>query len=184
MNTIQSWARDHATLLVAGALVVASVALTLGFACAVPLAAFAVIAAWTLRPAAAVAAMLAVWFANQVIGFACLHYPTDASTLAWGAALGVIALLTLGAAGAVLARIGGALGIVASFVAAFAAYQGSVYAACLLSGTDVTHFTFAVVSRVFLINAASLGGPLALRALWSRSALGRDLEAAHAIRHA
>lgn len=184
MNAIQPLVRNHAALFIAGSFVLASVALTLGFACAVPLAAFAVIAALTLRPAASVAAILAIWFANQVVGFACLHYPTDTSTIAWGAALGIIALLSLGAARLVLAQVGGAPGIAISFLTAFVAYQGSVYAACLLSGTDVTHFTFAVVARVFLINAASLGGLLALRALWSRSALGREAEAGHAIRHA
>ena len=184
MNVAYQWAHRHSTALAATLLVAASVALTLGFACAAPLAAFAVISALQFKRGAAIGVVLGILAANQAVGFGCLHYPTDASTLAWGAALGLIALLSLGAASAVLARIEGAPGILAGFLAAFVAYQGSIYAACLLSGTDVTHFTFAVVSRVFLINAASLGGLLALRALWSRSALSREVEAAQAVRHA
>ena len=106
-------------------LTAASVALTLGFACALPLAAFAVMAAMLFAPAAAVGSVLAVWLANQIVGFGFLHYPTDASTLAWGLALGVIGLLSLGAAFAVLSRLHGLVGIVVSFLAAFVVYEGA-----------------------------------------------------------
>jgi hypothetical protein len=153
-----------------GALMVAaSVALTLGFACALPLAAFATIAAMLFGPVAAVGSILAIWLANQIVGFACLGYPTDTSTLAWGAGLGVIALLSLGAAVAVLARVRGVVGICAAFLAAFVAYQGAVAIGCLISGIDVAHFTLPVLARIFLINAATFGGFLALRALALRT---------------
>ncbi|MDQ6867846.1 MAG: hypothetical protein M3178_05420 [Pseudomonadota bacterium] len=65
-------------------LVGASVAFSLGFACAVPLAAFAAIAALTLSRRDAFALVGAVWLANQIAGFAVHHYPVTASTLAWG----------------------------------------------------------------------------------------------------
>jgi hypothetical protein len=172
------------TAALAALLVVASVALTLGFACALPLAAFAVMSAMLFGPAAAVGSIVTVWLANQIVGFTYLGYPTDLSTLAWGAALGAIALLSLASAGAVLARVGGFVGIGASFILAFVVYQGAIYAACLASGTDVSHFTVTVVTRVFLINAAAFGGFLALRALWLRSASGRESRETHAIRHA
>jgi hypothetical protein len=61
-----------------------------GFACATPLAAFAVVAADMLPQALLV--MTAVWIVNQSIGFAALGYPLDASTLLWGFAIGVGAL--------------------------------------------------------------------------------------------
>ena len=67
-------------------LVVASVVFSLGFACAVPLAAFAAIAALTLSRRDAFALVGAVWLANQIAGFTLLHYPMDPSTFAWGAA--------------------------------------------------------------------------------------------------
>src|SRR5262245_66177034 len=74
-------------------LVGASVAFTLGFACAVPLAAFAGAAALTLSRRDALALIVAVWLANQVVGFAALGYPWTASTFVWGAALGAVAIL-------------------------------------------------------------------------------------------
>lgn len=184
MTKAFDWALRHGATITAALLVAASAALTLGFACAVPFAAFAVISALLFDRAAAIGVILAVWLANQLIGFGIMHYPTDPSTFAWGATLGGIALLSLGAASAVLARLSGVLGTGLGFLAAFAAYEGAVYAACLMSGADVLHFALASVTRLFLINAFSLGGLLAARALWSRSAWGRDVQAAHAIRHA
>ena len=86
-------------------LTASSVALTLGFACALPLAAFATISALAFPPGAAISAVLAVWLANQIVGFGFLHYPIDASTIAWGFTLGVIGLLSLGAAFLALSRL-------------------------------------------------------------------------------
>jgi hypothetical protein len=75
-------------------LVAASVGFSLGFACAVPLAAFAAIAALTLSRRDAFALVGAVWLANQIAGFAVHHYPVTASTLAWGAGLVAVAVLS------------------------------------------------------------------------------------------
>ena len=74
-------------------LVGASIAFTLGLACAVPLAAFAAAAALTLSQRDALALLLAVWLANQLVGFTVLDYPWTASTFAWGVALGAVAIL-------------------------------------------------------------------------------------------
>ncbi len=184
MTTNDNWALRHSTGVAIVLLAAASVVLTLGFACAVPFAAFATISALLLNRGEAIATILSVWLANQIIGFTFLHYPADFSTLAWGAALGAIALLSLGAAGAVLARVHGFPGLGLGLIAAFAVYEGSVYAACLASGTDVSHFTLDSVARIFLINAAAFGSFAAFRALWSRTAFGRDFEASLALRHA
>lgn len=168
-------------LLVGVLLVLASVALTLGFACALPLAAFATASAMLFSRRAAVAAVLAVWLANQVVGFACLHYPADASTFAWGGALGVIALASLAVARGVLERLPGVVGPAVAFVSAFVAYEGSVYLACLASGTDVSHFTVSDVTRVFLVNATAFAGFVAVRALVLQTRFGRELDARPAI---
>ena len=170
MQPSQRPIEGRSTPIAVSLLVAASAALTLGFACALPLAAFGTFSAVAFRRGAATVAVFSVWLVNQIIGFAFMGYPLDASTLAWGAALGGVGLLSLGAAGMALARLRGAFAIVASFLVAFVAYQGSIYLACLASGTDVTHFTAAVVGRVFLINAASLGALVAVRALWSGAA--------------
>src|SRR5947207_9550709 len=75
------------------ALVGTSVGSTLGLACAVPLAAFAAAAALTLSRQDALVLIVAVWLANQLVGFTVLDYPWTASTFAWGVALGAVAIL-------------------------------------------------------------------------------------------
>jgi hypothetical protein len=161
-----------------------SVALTLGFACALPLAAFAAISPSLFKPRAAVVAVITVWLMNQIVGFSFLHYPTDASTIAWGFALGVIALLSLGAAYLVLSRLDGFVGIIASFLAAFVVYEGAIYIVCIAGGTGVGSFTAPIVTRIFLINAASFGGLLAAREPLARTPLGRRTEAPASLSHA
>ncbi len=74
-------------------LVAASIGFSLGFACAMPFAAIAAVAACTLPRRDAYFLTGAAWLVNQWVGFAFQHYPRDANTIAWGAALGVIALL-------------------------------------------------------------------------------------------
>jgi hypothetical protein len=165
-------------------LAASSVALTLGFACALPLAAFATISALIFQPRAAVSAVLIVWLMNQIIGFSILHYPTDASTIAWGFALGVIGILSLGAASLVLSRLGGFVGVLAGFLSAFVVYEGAIYIVCVTSGAGVGSFTSPIMTRIFLINAASFGGLLAARELLARMGLGRRTEASAALRHA
>jgi hypothetical protein len=172
------------TAAVVALLAAASVALTLGFACALPLAAFAAISALLFKPRAAVGAVLAVWLMNQVICFAFLHYPTDVSAIAWGLALGAIGLLSLGAAVLVLWRLGGVAGVVASFLAAFIVYEGAVYIACVTSGTGAGSFTAPIMARIFVINAVSFAALLAARELLARSVVGRRTEASAALRHA
>ena len=61
-------------------LVLASAVFSLGFACAVPLAAFAAIAALTLSRRDAFTLVGAVWLTNQIAGFAIHHYPMTPST--------------------------------------------------------------------------------------------------------
>ncbi len=165
-------------------LVAASVALTLGFACAVPFAAFATISAMLFTRIAALGAVLSVWLANQIIGFTLLNYPTDPGTFAWGLALGVIAVGSLGMARAVFVQLPGLAGAGLAFVAAFAVYEGAIYATCLASGTDVSHFTFAIVSRIFVINAVTFTVFVAFWALALRTAIGRRIDASLGLRHA
>lgn len=150
----------------AALLIAASVALTLGFACALPLAAFAVVASLSFNRAGAAATMIGVWFANQLVGFSVLHYPTDSSTLVWGAVLGGVALLSLLVADIAL-TLGkkSPLAIVIAFVLSFLAYQGSILAAAVIGGNDISYFTAEVLGRVVLINAISLAALLAARAV-------------------
>lgn len=164
-------------------LVAASLALTLGFACALPLAAFGAIAALMFEARKAVVAMLAVWLANQIVGFGVMHYPTDASTFGWGGALGALGLASLFAARAVLERAGGWAAAPAAFLASFAVYEGLLFVINLVVGMHAAVFAFAVVARIFAINAAAFGVMLAAWTLWSRSQIGRK-SAVSLARHA
>jgi hypothetical protein len=138
-------------------LVVASVVFSLGFACAVPLAAFAAIAALTLSRRDAFALVGAVWLANQIAGFAVHHYPVTASTLAWGAGLGAVALLSTLAAQCVKDHLARSLMVaaIAAFLAAFAVYEGSLFAISLALTSGVSDYAPSIVGRIFAINTAA-----------------------------
>ncbi|HUI21209.1 MAG TPA: hypothetical protein VLZ74_09215 [Methylocella sp.] len=140
-----------------GFLVLASLVLSLGFACALPLAAFAAIAALTLSRRDAFALVGAVWLANQIAGFAIHHYPVEPSTFAWGFALGAVALASTFAAQSVkgLLRQNGGAAAAAAFVAAFAVYEGSLFVICLFLGTGISNFAPSIVRRILAINVTA-----------------------------
>ena len=165
------------------ALAMFSVLFTLGFACAVPLAAFAAISALSFDRRTALAATGAVWLANQVVGFAFLHYPTDVETFAWGGALGAIALLSCEASGLVSRRVAGVAGACAAFLAAFVAYEGSLLLIDAGLGL-VEHVDFLGKVRIFLINACAFGGLSALKTIASSTSFGRKITASLSARNA
>jgi hypothetical protein len=138
-------------------LILASVVFSLGFACAVPLAAFAAVAALTLSRRDAFALVGAVWLANQIAGFALHHYPVTASTLAWGAGLGAVALLSTLAAQWVKDHLAQshAVAAMAAFLAAFAVYEGSLFAISLALANGVSDYAPSIVCRIFAINTAA-----------------------------
>jgi hypothetical protein len=179
-RSLQDLRRPPAALWI-GPLVVASLALTLGFACALPLAAFATIAALAFDLVAGVLAVLAVWLANQIVGFTALHYPMDSTTFAWGGALGLLGLASLAAARASLARVGGLLGACLAFLAAFVAYEGLLFVFDVGVGQDPSVFLFPVVGRIFAINVAAFGVFLAARSVLFRASSSR-FEAAPKLR--
>ncbi|SFK34437.1 hypothetical protein [Methylocapsa palsarum] len=146
-------------------LVAASVAFTLGFACATPLAAFAAVAAMTLARRDALSLIGLVWLANQTVGFGVLHYPWTAECLAWGAALGVIALLSVMGAELGAKRFIASNRLFASsaaFVFAFGVYEGLLFIASVTFQSGVEDYAPAIVGRIFAINAAAFIGLLAM----------------------
>jgi len=154
-------------------LVAASVAFSLGFACATPLAAFAAAAALTLPRRDALLLTAAAWLANQLVGFAFLAYPMSASTFAWGVAIGVAALLAAEAArwaAARGARGGTAVAFSGALLAAYAVYEAVLLVVAVAALGGVEDFTPAIVGRIFLINAGAYVGLLALN--WLGAALG------------
>jgi hypothetical protein len=149
-------------------LVAASVAFTFGFACAVPFAAFAAATALTLNTRDALLLTIALWLANQIVGFGPLGYPWDGSTLLWGGVLGVVALLSTAAARIAstrLARAPHAVVLVLSFAAAFVVYEGSLYivSAAWLGGTE--DFAGSIVASIAELNVLAFIGLLILERL-------------------
>ncbi|HJT07275.1 MAG TPA: hypothetical protein VJ747_10130 [Stellaceae bacterium] len=147
-------------------LVASSVIFTLGFACAVPLAAFAGAAALTLPRRQALLLIVAVWLANQVVGFAMLSYPWDAETLAWGGALGGVAVLSTLAAQAATRRSAraGTAAAAAAFAAAFVVYEGALFAISLGLGATAD-FTPDIVAWILAMNAGAMLGLVLLHRL-------------------
>ncbi len=151
-----------------GLLIAAIAALTTGYTCITPFAAFAVIAAATLSRRDAVILAVALWLTNQVVGFGVLSYPWTASTFAWGVAIGAAAVIAALAAQAsfqqlaafhVLARMA------AGFAGAFVLYELLLYvvAVSMLGGSEA--FAPAIVGQVLFANAVTLVGLVALHRL-------------------
>ncbi|WP_315725905.1 MULTISPECIES: hypothetical protein [unclassified Bradyrhizobium] len=133
------------------------------FACATPFAAFAVIAAAMLPLRSALPAVLGAWLVNQGIGFGALHYPVDASTLAWGAVIGAAALVATVAARGVLRALATSpapLGFAAALLGAYAAYELVLLAATPALG-GAASFTLPIIARLGLTSAAWLVGLVA-----------------------
>lgn len=148
----------------AATVIAASIMLSFGWACALPLAGFAAVAALTTARREALLLTGAVWFANQAVGFLFLHYPTDAMTLFWGGALGVIAMLSCESAGLLARRFPGLAGGLAAFLAAFVVYESLVLAVTALTGPGVDHFDAPVVTRLFLINLGAFAALIVVKA--------------------
>jgi hypothetical protein len=147
------------------AFVATSLALSFGLACALPFAAFAALAAWRHSRRDALLYLWAVWLANQCIGFTVLHYPLDLPTLGWGIALGVVALGATWVASALARRSTGLGGAVVVFAAAFAVYEGLLWAITRLVGAPTFAYEPQVVARIFALNAATFFGLLAIGAI-------------------
>jgi hypothetical protein len=157
-------------------LVGASIVFSLGLACAVPLAAFAAAAALSMSRRDVLLLILLVWLANQVVGFAVLDYPWTMSTFAWGAALGIVAILATMASqwtAKPLAHARRAVSFAATFLMAFAVYESILFAfsATLLGGAEI--YTAAIQGPIFAINAAVFVGLLALNHLAASVGLTR-----------
>ena len=145
-------------------LTLSSVATTLIFACATPFPALAALTALHMRRVDGVALALAAWVASQAVGFGILGYPQDASTMLWGVAIGAAAIVGALAAHAVASRVRGSipLRLAAAYLTAFAAFKLVILAVTLAKGDPCTAFTFDVLTRQVIRNAAILLGLLAL----------------------
>jgi hypothetical protein len=158
-------------------LVAASVAFSLGFACAVPLAAFAALGALTLDRRTALLLIIGIVVANQIVGFTVLHYPRDAVTIAWGAAflfVGVAATLAAFWTKRGLAGLNPAALFLATFIAAFVFYEGGFFLVSLLVGSGLDAYALSIVLRIFELNAFAFAGLLVIRRIAIAIGLAAD----------
>jgi hypothetical protein len=151
-----------------GLLIAAIAALTTGYTCITPFAAFAVIAAVTLSRRDAVVLAVALWLTNQVVGFGMLSYPRTASTFAWGIAIGAAAVIAALAAHWAVRRLAAfhiLARVAAGFAGAFVLYEVALYvvAVSMLGGTEA--FAPAIIGQVLFANAVTLVGLVALHQL-------------------
>lgn len=153
----------HAAAFCFALLVTACALASFAFACATPFAAFAVVAAALLPLRPALLCVLGAFLVNQGIGFGALHYPIDASTLAWGIAIGAAALGATIIARLVLQALRAApapLALTAALLGAYAGYELLLLAATPVLG-GASSFTPAIVARLGLTGAAWLAGLVA-----------------------
>ncbi len=160
------FARDWQQPLWLATLVAASVAFSLGLACAVPLAAFAALGAMTFDRRTALLLVTGIVVANQIVGFTVLHYPRDWATVAWGPAflfVGLIATLAAFWTQRLSAGWHPVASVPAIFIAAFAFYEGGFFLISLLTGSGLYAYAPSIVLRIFETNALAFAGLLLIR---------------------
>jgi hypothetical protein len=133
-------------------------------ACVFPFAAFATLAALTMRPKAGVAMVVSAWLANQIVGFFVLSFPWDAQAVGHGIAILGCTLAGYGAARFVAARmtVGSSLRSVASLAAAFVVYLTLMRAYAQFGG-GAENFTLEINAAVALNDALWFAGLMAVR---------------------
>lgn len=141
----------------------ASLVFSFALACATPFAALATVAGSRMTRGQARTTVAAAWLVNQFVGYLALGYPRTWDSFAWGAAIGLAALVATELVLAIrppnLVALGGA------FAAAFVAYEGVLLAATsvLPSGSDA--FAPAVVLGILWTNLLALAVLLVLHRL-------------------
>lgn len=145
------------------------------FACATPFPALGALAALFMPRRDAFVLTLINWLANQIIGYGFLHYPQTFDSFAWGAVIGVSAVLGTAAAmgmRSLTQRTGWVASAVLSFIAAFAVYQVVLYAATAFLSDDGGS-SAKVIAYVAEINGLAFAGLLVLQAIGISAGIAR-----------
>ena len=137
-------------------------------ACVFPFAAIATIAALMLDLRRGVALVAGTWLANQIVGFAFMHYPQTLETVALGISLGLGALAAFAVAYGVLRHGATAVRTGSALIGAFAAYQAVIFVGALGFG-GAENFSPAIIGAVALNDAIWFAGLLALRLVLTRA---------------
>jgi hypothetical protein len=138
------------------------------FACATPFAALGAVAALNMRKRDAFALTGVNWLVNQIVGFGFLHYPQTWDTFAWGAAIGVAAVIATAAAiGAVslMRALPWAVAAMATLAVACGVYELSLYAATAVLPTEADAFSAQTVLYVVEVSGVAFAGLLILQGI-------------------
>jgi hypothetical protein len=150
-------------------LTVATILGSFVFACATPFAALGAVAALNMRKRDAFALTGVNFAANQIVGFGFLHYPQTWDTYAWGAAIGIGAMVAtaaaIGAASLLRSALPWAVAAVATFAVAVGAYELSLYAATAVLPTEADAFSLQTVLYVVQVDGIAFAGLLVLQGI-------------------
>ncbi|MFM9977782.1 MAG: hypothetical protein ACKVOP_07025 [Sphingomonadaceae bacterium] len=169
MNGFDATNTGRAALLWSAILGLTALVGSYAFACVFPFAAIAAVAALTLSRREAVAVVAATFAANQIVGFAFLGYPHEATTYAWGGVIliGAGAALIAATVIARLRKLPSLLQRPAALLGAIVAYQIAMFAgAWALDGFASS--TPTIVAQVALNDALWFAGLFAVRVLLGR----------------
>lgn len=163
-----------------GALVATAILFSFALACGMPFAALSAVAAIVFSSRDAMWLAGAGWLANQVIGFGFLGYPWDAMTIAWGAALGLSALMAVQLARFALGKVpvAGAPRFILAFAAAWVGQQGTVLAASVVLGGTATAFAPEVIWFILWTNTLAFAALLGAQTIGARLGVARSVTAA------
>lgn len=158
----------------AGLLIVGSIVLSTKFSCATPFAALAALAALDMKRSDGLLLVVAVWAANQAVGYGLLGYPIETQSFTWGATIGVAAVAGYFAArGAIAATAPQSFvaAIGAALIAAFVVYQAVLFAATAILPSGETAFSLPVIGEIALVNAIAFTVLLLLHRLVAMSGM-------------
>ncbi len=142
-----------------GATVLGSFAL----ACVFPFAAFAALAALTLKPRQGIALIAAVWAVNQAVGFFLLSFPWDAQAVGHGISILLTTLAAFGIARVTADKMGSnpLLRSITALVSAFISYQILLRAYAQFGG-GAENFSAEIITAVAINDAMWFAGLMAL----------------------
>ncbi len=145
-------------------LALAAVGATVALSCVTPFAALAVALAGTVGLRTSMCVMIAVWLANQIIGFGLFHFPRTPDAFLIGIAIGAAAVLGTIAAWFILNRMqfrSVLLRLGLALLVSFGVYELALLAPVAFLG-DLETFRPAIVAELGLVNAVSFVGMIAL----------------------
>jgi flagellar biosynthesis protein FliQ len=149
-------------------LVCTSLIVSVLLSCATPFEAVGAAAAVTLARRDALLVSGLTWLINQCVGYGMLGYPWTYNSVAWGLALGAATLVATLAAGALCQMrkaLPSLLRSALAFATAFLAFEVAIYAVAFFFLGGLQDFTTGIVSRIFVINAATFVGLVVIHSL-------------------